>query len=160
MCEESVWSENKTDDVITFPIELKDEHVIVKDDLTAIQHLKYAKLVQKHWVINGTTEKNKKPIHHNVSLTVEVADNEWDEVIKYIYDNRKYFSAISLLPKSGDKLYQQAPLERIITEEDEEKLKMYKEKYKVIDWNELVEEEDNTSLQSEMSCAGGQCDIL
>jgi len=160
MCEESVWSENKTDDVITFPIELKDEHVIVKDDLTAIQHLKYAKLVQKHWVINGTTEKNKKPIHHNVSLTVEVADNEWEEVIKYIYDNRKYFSAISLLPKSGDKIYQQAPLERIITEEDEEKLKMYKEKYKVIDWNELVEEEDNTSLQSEMSCAGGQCDIL
>lgn len=160
MCEESVWSENKTDDVITFPIELNTENIIVKDDITAIQHLKYAKLVQKYWVIPGTTEANKKPIHHNVSLTVEVDTDEWNDVIKYIYDNRKYFSAISLLPKSGDKIFEQAPLERIITEEDEAKLKMYKEKYKPIDWDLLIEDDDNTVMQSELSCSGGACELL
>lgn len=160
LCEESVWSANKTDDIITFPIELEGDNIIVKDDLTAIQHLEYAKMVQKHWVMRGTTEANKKPIHHNVSLTVEVADDEWDEVTDYIFKNRKYFTAISLLPKMGDKIYKQAPLERITTEEDEEKLKMYKEKYKPINWNELIEDEDNTVLQSELICAGGSCDII
>jgi ribonucleoside-diphosphate reductase alpha chain len=156
MCEESVWSANKTDDVITFPIELKED-IIIKDDLTAIQHLEYAKLVYKHWVLPGTTEVNKKPVTHNVSLTVEVKPDEWDEVTEYLFKNRKFFGAVSLLPKLGDKIYKQAPLERITTEEDEEKLKMYKEKYKPVDYSLLIEDDDNTQLQSELVCAGGAC---
>jgi ribonucleoside-triphosphate reductase len=159
MCEESVWSANKTDDVITFPIELNTPNIIVKDDLTAIQHLEYAKLVQKYWVLPGTTEVNKKDITHNCSLTVEVLDNEWVDVIQYIYDNKKYFTAISLLPKLGDKIYKQAPLERIYTESDNIKLNMFKEKYKSVDWNLLTEEEDNTIPQAEVICAGGACSI-
>ena len=82
-----------------------------------------------------------------------------DSDLKYIYDNKKYFTAISLLPKLGDKIYKQAPLERIVTELDEEKLNMYKEKYKPIDWNLLTEDEDNTTPQAEVICAGGACSI-
>ena len=46
---------------------------------------------------------------HNVSNTINIKPDEWEEVEKYIYKNRKYFCGISLLPISGDKDYPQAP---------------------------------------------------
>lgn len=159
MCEESVWSANKTDDVITFPIIIEDENVITKEYLTALKHLEYIKLVQQNWVIPGTTEVNEKDITHNVSCTVDVRDEEWEDVINYLYENKEYFSAVSLLPVVGDKLYPQAPLERILTKEDEEKFQYYVDNYKTVDYTKLIEKEDNTQLQTEITCAGGKCDI-
>src|SRR5690606_37313372 len=38
--EESIWSANKTDDVVSFPIEV-NERSIIKSDLKAIQYLDY-----------------------------------------------------------------------------------------------------------------------
>ena len=35
--------------------------------------------------------------------------SEWDDVEKFIFDNRQWFAGISLLPASGDKDYPQAP---------------------------------------------------
>src|SRR5579862_808734 len=77
--EESVWSANKTDDVITFPVVISDKAKI-KSDLTAIEHLKLIKLTQENWVNTGTTETNEKPLNHSVSCTVIVKDEEWDTV--------------------------------------------------------------------------------
>lgn len=158
MCEESVWSANKTDDVVTFPIELRDENIITKNDITALEHLEYVKMVQKNWVIPGTRDKDSN-MTHNVSVTIEVDEHEWNDVISYLFDNKEYFTAVSLLPKLGDKIFNQAPLERIVTDEDEEKLKIYKEKYRKVDYNQLIESDDNTTLQMEMTCSGGSCDI-
>ena len=47
--------------------------------------------------------------------TVTVKTDEWDDVTKYIYNNRKYFAGISLIPQSGDKDYQQAPFTTVYT---------------------------------------------
>jgi ribonucleoside-diphosphate reductase alpha chain len=55
MCEPSVWSANKTDDVVCFPIEVSPE-AIVKGDLSAKQHLEYIKSTQTNWVIPGTND--------------------------------------------------------------------------------------------------------
>ena len=44
LCEESIWSANKTDDIITFPIEVP-ENVLCKDDFTAIKHLDIIRMV-------------------------------------------------------------------------------------------------------------------
>ena len=157
MCEESVWSANNTDDVITFPIELNGQNIITKDKLTAIQHLKYAKFVQRNWVLPGTTERNEKPVTHNVSITVEVEENEWDEVIDYLFKNKSYFAAVSFISKITG--YKQLPYERIDTEEKEEMLKFYKDNYKVVNYEEFIEDEDNTDMRKEVSCAGGKCEI-
>lgn len=154
--EEGVWSANKTDDVITFPIQVSDK-CMVKADLTAIKHLEIAKMIQQNWVIPGTTEANKKPIVHNVSLTVIVKDEEWDEVIKYLYDNKEYFTAVSLLPYVGDKIYKQAPMEAVVTQEDIEKWDALIANWKPMDYAKLEEEEDNTIHTQEPSCVGGQC---
>lgn len=158
MIEDSVWSANKTDEVVTFPIEISDK-AIVKKDLTAIKHLEYIRSTQRNWVLPGTTDANKKPIEHNVSCTVIVKDNEWDDVCKYIYANKHFFSAVSLLSASGDKMYHQAPMEEILTEEDLQKMNMLVDNFKEVDYRQLKEEDDNTNLQKEVACAGGMCEV-
>jgi len=160
VCEESVWSENKTDDVVMFPIEVSNKAVI-KKDLSALEHLEIIKSTQKNWVIPGTSDTNTKPIHHNVSCTVIVKDEEWDDVAKYIYDNREYFSAVSFLPDCGDKIYPQAPMEEIRDgDEGDEKLwKHVMDNFKHVDYKKFKEDEDQTSLVQEFACAGGSCEI-
>jgi len=158
MCEESVWSANKTDDVVTFPIEISDK-AVVKDDITALQHLKYIKSTQQNWVIPGTTDVNTNNVEHNVSCTAVVKDDEWDRVFKFLYDNKKYFGAVSLLPKTGDKLYKQAPLESIVDEKDEERWQAIVEKFKSVNYKSFKEKEDTTEVQETIACGGGACEI-
>lgn len=157
-CEESVWSANKTDDIATFPLEI-NEKSMVKSDLDAIKHLEIIKSTQKNWVIAGTSDTNEKPIHHNVSCTVIVKDNEWEEVISYIFDNQDFFSAVSLLPFTGDKIYKQAPMEAVLTKEDEAKWAELIKNFKSVNYSDLEEGEDLTAHMQELSCAGGKCEI-
>lgn len=157
-CEESQWSANKTDEVITFPIEVPATYK-VKKDLTAIEHLKLIKLTQENWVQTGTTEANKKPLHHSVSCTVMVKDSEWEEVTKYLFENQKDFTAVSLLPYSGDKIYKQAPMEEISTPEDEIKFNELIKNWTRVDYKKLQEEDDETLHLAEGSCSGGACEL-
>ena len=158
LCEESVWSANKTDDVITFPIEVPKESII-KDDLTAIKHLEYIKSIQESWVnVGSQIDTNKKNITNNVSCTILVRDKEWNEVIKYIYDNRHYFSAVALLPYIGDKLYKQPPMESITSENEQKWVDMIS-KYNPVDYKKFNEDDDNTELIQTISCGGGKCEI-
>lgn len=157
-CEESVWSANETDDVISFPIKVKDT-AMVKSDLTALEHLDIIKSTQQNWVLPGTTEVNTKPIHHNVSCTVIVQDDEWEAVTKYLYDNRGYFAAVSLLGSNGDKDYAQAPMEAVKTPEDIERFMHLMNNFLPLDYTLMVESEDGTSLMQETSCAGNGCEV-
>jgi ribonucleoside-triphosphate reductase (thioredoxin) len=155
--ESSVWSSTKTDDVATFPITVSDQ-AIIKSDLTAIQHLEYIKMTQQNWVMHGVTSANKKQVEHNVSCTVIVKDGEWETVLNYLYENRLFFAAVSLLPEIGDKLYKQAPME-IVNTEDEEKWKLLMNNWKSVDYKLLKEDDDETQPTAEMVCAGGICEL-
>lgn len=159
LCEPSVLSANNTDDVITFPI-MVPEKSIFKSDLGAISHLDMVKSTQENWVIPGTSEVNEKPITHNVSCTVIVKDNEWDSVASYLYINRDKFAAVSLISDTGDKDYQQAPMEAVSTEEDKERFIHLMNNVIPIDFTMLMEDEDGTSLLQEAACAGGACEIV
>ncbi len=156
--EHSVWSATKTDDVATFPLTVNDQ-ALVKADLNALKHLDYIKSTQQNWVIPGTTEANTKSIEHNVSCTVMVKDDEWDKVIDYLFENRQFFAAVSLLPSSGDKIYQQAPMEIVSTEEDEQKWTKLIGEWTKVDYKTLKEDDDETQLQQELSCGGGGCEL-
>lgn len=158
LCEESVWSANKTDDVIMFPIEVP-EHSIVKEDLDALTHLEIIRKTQENWVLSGTTDCNKKDVTHNVSCTVIVKEDEWESVINYLYNNRSLFAAVSLLPDTGDKKYQQAPMEAIKTSDEESLFYNLLKNFQQVDYTLLPEEVDSTTLKQEMACVGGACEI-
>lgn len=155
--EESIWSATKTDDVVTFPLTIP-EQAMIKADLTALKHLDIIRSTQQNWVLPGTTSANRKPIEHNVSCTVMVKEDEWQAVIDYLYENRALFAAVSLLPATGDKIYKQAPMEAVTTEEDEKRWTSLVEQWKHVDFTTLVEEDDETQMLAEASCAGGACD--
>lgn len=157
--EPSAWSATKTDDVITFPLTVSDK-AYVKNDLNAIQHLKHILSTQKNWVLNGETEHNHKKIHHNVSCTIIVDTSEWDDVVKYIYQHREFFTAVSFIPKCGDKIYKQAPNEAITTSEDKVKFQYLKDNWKRVDYTKMSEEKDSTELQKEVACSGGTCELV
>jgi ribonucleoside-diphosphate reductase alpha chain len=115
-CEKSSWSANNTDEVVKFPIEVPDGAKL-RNQLPAVEMLSVVKDTQKNWVHSGKNRSlcTQEYLSHNVSNTVTVKPEEWDAVTKYIYDNRKYFAGISLIPQSGDKDYPQAPFTTVYT---------------------------------------------
>ena len=115
-CQKSSWSANNTDEVIKFPIEVPDGAKL-RNQLPAVEMLSVVKETQKNWVQSGKNRSlcTQEYLSHNVSNTVTVKPDEWDSVTKYIYDNRKYFAGISLIPQSGDKDYPQAPFTTVYT---------------------------------------------
>ncbi|NJO63981.1 MAG: hypothetical protein HC836_39130 [Richelia sp. RM2_1_2] len=114
--EESVWSSTGSDYYVVFPVEV--EGAIYKDDVSAIEHLEYIKLIQQNWIEFGTNfdHTRHEKLRHNVSNTVTVQEGEWDSVIDYIFENKQFFTGLSLLGGSGDRDYQQAPFTKVLNE--------------------------------------------
>lgn len=117
MVENSVWSEDNSDFTIAFPV-IAPKGSMFKKDLTAIKFLEIIKSIQVNWVWEGTNEDlcTVKGLKHNVSNTVHVNDHEWESVGDFIYDNKNYFTGISLLSATGSKDYNQAPYNEVYTE--------------------------------------------
>ena len=117
--EDSVWSANGTDVVLSFLCEVP-VGAITKNNLSATELLDKVKLTQQNWVEAGTNKHLCRipSLRHNVSNTITVKPDEWDDVEQYIYQNRKWFAGISLLPYSGDKDYPQAPFTTILDEKE------------------------------------------
>ena len=91
---------------------------------------------------------------HNVSATVNIREDEWDDVKNWMWKNRDYYNGLSVLPYDGG-LYKQAPFEVI----DKDKYKSMFKLLQSIDLSEVYETMDNTNLQGELACAGGVCEI-
>jgi ribonucleoside-diphosphate reductase alpha chain len=114
--EESVWSANETDDVITFLCEVPTNSR-TKVNIDGLKLLEYVKLTQSNWIQAGKNKKLcvKPWLSHNVSNTIHVRDDEWEDVTKYIYQNKNYFAGISILGIDGDKDFAQAPFTTVYT---------------------------------------------
>jgi hypothetical protein len=117
--EDSVWSNNNTDNVITFLCEVPDG-AKTKNQISGIDLLEYVKTTQQNWIEAGT--RKDQPVapwlRHNVSNTINVKEGEWDDVEAYIFRNRKWFAGISLIPAAGDKDYPQAPFCTVYTPQE------------------------------------------
>lgn len=118
MVEESVWSTNGTDYQIAFPV-IAPKDSLFKKDLFGTNLLEKVKLVQNSWVEYGTDEELcvDPTVRHNVSNTVQVANNQWEEVEEFLFENRDSFAGISFIAASGDKDFNQAPFTEVLTEQ-------------------------------------------
>lgn len=157
MVEPSVYDPNGRTEVITFPVE-GPPFGIYRDDLSAVKHLEYVRLVQKHWVQEGRRHERYSPgLHHNVSCTISVRADEWPAVADFIWDNRQSFTGVALLQELGDKAYRQAPREAVVSAEDVSRWNALI--YQPVDYTQLREEEDLTELKQVVACAGGACEL-
>lgn len=128
--------------IFTFP-KKAPEGALVRSDISALDHLNLWLVYQRHWC------------EHKPSVTISVKENEWMAVGAWVYENFDEVSGISFLPYDGGS-YRQAPYETITKEQYEELLTKTPT---VIDWNTLVEFEDNVEGVQTLSCTAGNCDI-
>ena len=105
---------SNSDVILSFAMKAKPSS-IRKKDLLGVKQLEYVKIAQENWVEYGTHEDSTFGINmrHNISNTIQVADNQWEEVGDYIWENRNVFSGVSLLHAAGDLDYTQAPFQAV-----------------------------------------------
>ena len=143
--EDDVMKPNDTY-VFSFPIKAP-EGAIVRNDLTAIEHLNIWLVYQRAWC------------EHKPSITVSVKEDEWMEVGAWVYKHFDEVSGISFLPHS-DHSYKQAPYQEVTKEEyDSLVSKMPNE----IRWEDLsfYETEDGTSTNATLACSSdGNCELV
>ena len=128
--------------VFSFPKKSPDS-ALLREDITAIEHLELWLMYQKHWC------------EHKPSVTISVEEHEWPEVGSWIWKNFDDVSGVSFLPYDGG-TYKQAPYEECTEEEYKELLhKMPKS----IEWNSLIEIDDNVEGAQTLACTAGACEI-
>jgi len=135
--------------VLSIPQKAPENSILRHEDVfTTLERIKKFNL---EWVKNGN---NKDTNHNNVSATISIKENEWDEVGDWMWDNRNNFNGLAVLPYDGGE-YVQAPFTPCTKEEYEE---MVKHLHK-IDITKILEEEDNTDQQGELACSSGFCEV-
>jgi ribonucleoside-diphosphate reductase alpha chain len=118
---------------------------------SALQLLKRVKQVTDEWVKPGFRKGQNT---HNISATVSIKDAEWADVGEWMWENRKSYNGLSVLPYNGG-TYTQAPFEDCSKETYEAMMSSLTS----VDLTRVVEEEDNTDLKGEVACAGGACEV-
>jgi ribonucleoside-diphosphate reductase alpha chain len=128
--------------VLTFPIK-SPSGAICRKDISALDHLNLWLIYKQHWC------------EHNPSITITVKPEEWLEVGAWVYKHFDNVLGLSFLPYS-EHTYIQAPNEDITEEQYNE---LISKNTTSINWNEFIEEEDNTTSSQELACVAGQCEI-
>ena len=118
---------------------------------SALQLLERVKMFNQTWIRPGHVSGVQS---HNVSCTVSIKDNEWNTVGKWMWENREFYTGISVLPYDGH-TYHQAPFEDC----DEDTFNCMFALLKDIDLSNVVEVDDNTNLMDQAACAGGACEV-
>lgn len=135
--------------IFEFPQKAPEGSALRTEDV--MDYLGRIKRFNLEWVKEGHRVGNNR---HNVSATINIKNGEWEKVGKWMWENQDAYTGLSAFPYFGG-TYAQAPFEDIDRERYEE---MYSHLTK-IDLSEVDEDEDVTTLQSELACAGGYCEI-
>jgi ribonucleotide reductase alpha subunit len=133
-------------EVFSFPIK-SPKNALTRKDITALEHLELWLTYQRHWC------------EHKPSITVNVKEDEWLDVGKWVYDNFDEVSGISFLPYA-DHVYQQAPYQEITEAQYNEAVeKMPKE----LHWSLLAHYENDDAAViggRELACSAGGCEVV
>jgi ribonucleoside-diphosphate reductase alpha chain len=128
--------------VFSFPVAVA-EGGLLREDLTAIQHLKLWLIFQRHYC------------EHKPSVTISVLENEWMDVGAWTFKHFDEVTGVSFLPMDGG-TYKQAPYEEV-DEEAYNKLKSLVPT--TVDWENFKEYDDNVEGAQMLSCTAGGCSI-
>ena len=142
--------------IIQVPVKAPDGAIMRTE--SAINLLERVKYISNNWIKPG---HRSGPNTHNVSATISIdkdrmygKHNEWEIVGEWMWNNRESYNGLSVLPYDNG-TYVQAPFEDIT----EERYNKMINSLHNIDLTKVVELQDNTDLQSEAACAGGNCEI-
>lgn len=142
------------------PLRMPEGQTQTEQNTTAKDTLDRIRFIYENWVVPGhRTGENT----HNVSCTVRVRDEEWPSVTDWMWENRERYAAISFLHLSDTSAWTLLP-QQPITEAQYGAMvnggtyngKSYPG-WKDLDFDQLIELENNVDLANELACAGGAC---
>jgi len=151
--EDDVFSPDTTA-VLAVPVKAP-EGAIFRDE-SPTELMERVKKVHDEWIANEFTHREGVNTH-NVSVTVSVANDKWDEVGNWMWDNRFHYHGISVLPLDTG-TYLQMPFTDSTKEEYEDLISQL-EACDDINLDDVIEEHDNTDLSGELACSGGGCTV-
>jgi ribonucleoside-diphosphate reductase alpha chain len=126
--------------VFSFPV-ISPDGCVMRNDRSALQQLEHWLIFARHWC------------EHKPSVTIYVKDDEWLEVGAWVFKHFDEVSGISFLPHTNHN-YVQAPFQEI---GEGEYLKRTAAMPVSINWEGLVEADDETVGSQELACGGGGC---
>ena len=135
--------------VISIPQEAPKGSITRKE--SPLDLLERVKKVAQEWVKPGHKSGSNS---HNVSATISVKENEWEEVGEWMWSNKDHYNGLSVLPFDGGS-YVQAPFEDITKTQYDELVRTLHE----VNLASIIENDDNTDLYGELACSGGSCTI-
>jgi len=103
-----------------------------------------------HWVNPGHSDGQNS---HNVSATVYIFEDEWDEVGEWMWSNRWFYNGMSCFPQKQE--YAQAPFETCSKKTYEKMMQSLKN----VDLAQVYEDDDNTDFGNDPACGGDGCEI-
>jgi len=127
------------------------EGAFIRNNTTALDLLERVKKFNIEWVKIG---HRKGENTNNVSATISIKENEWEEVGEWMWKNREFYNGLSVLPYDGHS-YKQAPFQTI----DEKQFNKMVKHLHELDLTQIVEFDDNTNLMEQSACVGGACEI-
>jgi ribonucleoside-diphosphate reductase alpha chain len=137
--------------VLSFPQKAPDGACVRTESIFDL--LSRVKKVSQEWVGTG---HNKGDNRHNVSCTISVKDNEWEELTNWMWINREHYNGISVLPYFGAEAYPQLPFEDCTKEVYESMLPHLE----AINIDEVFEQDGSQiNLAAESACSSGACEV-
>ena len=92
---------------------------------------------------------------HKPSQTVYYTDDEFLEILQWVWDNFNSLSGVSFLPYD-DHVYVQAPYQQLDKETFQAQCKDMPVNF---DWSSIEELEDNTEAMQTLACTNGVCEL-
>jgi len=139
-----------TQAVISFPQKAPEGSILRTESYMDL--LERVKKFNLEWIHKGHNDGDN---HNNVSCTISLRDDEWDDCGDWMWENRHTYNGISVLPYAGGS-YIQAPFEDI----DEYQFNEIVKHLHAINLVNVIEEDgSNVNLQAEPACAGGACEV-
>lgn len=137
--------------IISIPIKAP-ENAVLRTKETPLELLERVKYIYKKWIKPGHVVGTNT---HSVSCTVALKNDEWDKVGNWLWNNKKYYNNISVLPYD-DNTYVQMPFESCTKEKYEDLIQYVQQ----IDLFEIKEYDDNTEQNQILACSAGSCEIV
>lgn len=148
LCEDDVL--RPTDTVcVRIPVKAPEGSIFRTE--TAIDTLERVKKFSNEWVKAGHIDGANT---HNVSATVSILEDGWEEVGTWMWENRDVYNGLSVLNYFGGS-YKQAPFEDITKEQYVERIKSLKD----VDLTKVIELDDTVDFGQVAACSGNQCEI-
>ena len=135
--------------IIRVPQKAPDGAITRKEP--ALDLLSRVKDINKRWVKPGHISGMNT---HNISATITVKPDEWDNVGEWMWENRNVYNGLSVLPEDLG-TYVQAPFTDCTEEEYEEMISHLKN----VVLSSVIENDDNTDLKGEVACQNGYCEV-